>query len=57
MKRRVVTYDNGAPDWIERRGVPIVPALRRVTDVLAISWDGSISRSPRNLAWLPSFIG
>ena len=29
-----------------RRGVPIAPAMRRVTDVIAISWDGSISRSP-----------
>src|SRR4029434_9517927 len=40
-----------------RRGVPIAPAMRRVADVIAISWDGSISGSPRNLARLPSFIG
>jgi hypothetical protein len=40
-----------------RRKVPIVPAIRRVVDVIAISRDGSVSRSSRDLARLPSFIG
>src|SRR5215510_1594368 len=45
----------GQGQW--KRGVPIAPAMRRVADAIAVSWDGSISGGPRNLARLPSFIG